>query len=167
MKSKMVRFGRAIVLSVLFFLSIFSLLGGHGNPASGWNTAHIWSGGLLLIGSAVHLGTNLDWVRAVFSRPASTLKKNALRNYRTDLGLMISGMICSLTGLLWLLLSVAGPALLRRWNGLHTLSGIFMIGLLGIHLGLHWNWMVKTARQLRTAERSVPEKALLADEAGS
>ena len=94
MKSKPVRFGRAIVLSIFFFVTVFSLLGSHDGSNSGWTNVHIWAGSLMLIGSAVHLATNLDWVRAVFSRPASSLKKRVRQNHRTDLGLFISGTIC-------------------------------------------------------------------------
>ena len=153
MKSKPVRFGRAIVLSIFFFVTVFSLLGSHDGSNSGWTNVHIWAGSLMLIGSAVHLATNLDWVRAVFSRPASSLKKRVRQNHRTDLGLFISGTICALSSVLWLLVpGNGGFAQFGRWSGLHTMSGIFMIVLMGIHLWLHRGWMVKTARQLRTNE---------------
>ena len=115
MKSKPVRFGRAIVLSILFFVTIFSLFGGRdGSDASTRNMVHIWAGSLMLIGSAVHLATNLDWVRAGFSRPMNSLKKRVRQNRRTDLCLFISGLICAIAGMLWLLLSQATPNLLER-----------------------------------------------------
>ena len=107
----------------------------------------------MLVGSAVHLGTNLDWVKAVFSRPAATIKKRIRQNRRTDLGLFISGAICTLTGALWLIPGTR-IILLERWNNLHTMSGLFMIVLMGVHMLLHWEWMVKTARQLRTDQSS-------------
>ena len=148
MKNKPVRFGRAIVLSILFFITLFSLFGTSDTPGErAFNMPHVVAGSLMLIGSFVHLGTNLDWVKAVFSRPASSLKKRTRQNRRTDLGLFISGLICTLTGVLWLIPG-ASIDLLERWNNLHTMSGLFMIVLLGIHLLLHWNWMVNTARQL-------------------
>jgi hypothetical protein len=155
MKSKPVRLGRAIALSILFFATMFSLFPGDGNPTLNWNTVHIWAGSLLLIGSAVHLGTNLDWVRAVFSRPTSNLKKRVRQNRRTDLGLFISGLVCTVTGAFWLV-SREISTFAERWSNLHTMSGVFMIVLLGIHLLLHWDWMVNTARQLRNQQ---PPKA--------
>jgi hypothetical protein len=153
MKSKPVRFGRAIVLSTMFFLTVFSLFGGHDGAGSETrNMVHIWAGSLMLIGSAVHLATNLDWIRAVFSRPAHSFKKRVRRNRRTNLGLFISGLICTVAGLLWLLFPGATPNLLVRWSRLHTMSGIFMIVLMGIHLWSHRDWIVNTARQLRNQQ---------------
>lgn len=163
MKSKPVRFGRAIVLSILFFITIFSLFGGDDGPSSATrNSVHIWAGSLMLIGSAVHLATNLDWIRAVCSRPASGLQKRVRQNRRTNLGLFISGLICTIAGLLWLLLPGATPNLLARWSRLHTLSGIFMIVVMGIHLWLHRDWMVKTARQLRNQQSPQADEQLTA-----
>ena len=67
MKSKPVRFGRALVLTMLTFITLFSLFGG-ASEAGTPKTVHIVAGSLMLVGSAVHLATNLDWVKAVFSR---------------------------------------------------------------------------------------------------
>jgi hypothetical protein len=140
-----------MVLSILFSITLFSLFGGDDQAEKvAQNTVHIVAGSLMLIGSAVHLGTNWDWVKAVFSRPANSFKKRLRQNRHTDLGLFISGLICAFTGILWLLLLGANPNILERWYNLHTMSGIFMIVLLGIHLLLHWGWMVNTARQLRS-----------------
>jgi len=152
MKSKPVRFGRAIVLSILFLITIFSLFGGP--DGTGWstqNTIHIMAGLLMLVGSAVHLGTNLDWIKAVFSHPAGSHKKRVRHNQRTDLGLFISGAICTLIGALWLIPGT-NPDMLERWKGLHTMSGLFMIVLMGLHMLLPWHWMVNTARQLRNQQ---------------
>ena len=151
MKSKSVRFGRAIALSMLFFTTMFSIFPGGSNPTSNWNTVHIWAGSLLLIGSAVHLGTNLDWVKIVLSRPANTLKKRVLQNRRTDLGLFLSGLVCMVSGGLWLVTREMST-FAERWSNLHTISGLFMIVLLGIHLLLHWDWIVNTTRQLRNQQ---------------
>jgi len=84
------RFINAIVLSVLFFLTVFSLIGVEQDAASAWTDIHIWAGGLMLIGAAVHLMTNLDWVRAVFLRPSKSLNLQTRRNKRTDLVLFIT-----------------------------------------------------------------------------
>ena len=46
MKSKPVRFGRAIVLSIFFFVTVFSLFGSHDGSNSGWTNVHIWAGSL-------------------------------------------------------------------------------------------------------------------------
>ena len=152
MKSKPVRFGRAIVLSMLLITCIVSLMIGERGQQSIWNDVHIWSSALLLTGAAVHLGTNWDWVKSVFSRPASELKQRIRNLRRTDLWLFISGGLCTIAGLAWL---VPGKemAVVERWAGLHRLAGMIMILVMVIHLLQHWNWMVQTARWMRDTQQ--------------
>jgi len=165
MKSKPVRFGRAIVLSILLFLTVFSLIGAHDNPHSGWSYVHGWTGSLMLIGAAIHLVTNLGWVKVVFSVPAHVLKKRVRQNRFTDLGLFLSGAICTLSGVLWLLVpGDGGFRQMERWSEMHTISGIFMIVLLGIHLWLHRSWMANTARQLQNQQPSKADGQIVVSE---
>lgn len=151
MKNKTVRFGRAIVLSILFITCIVSLIGVEGGQDSTWNDVHVWSGVLMLIGAAIHLGTNWDWVKAVLSHPLRELKQRIGRLRRTNLWLFVSGLLCMIAGLAWM---VPGDSLelVRRWANLHRLTGIIMILMLAIHLIQHWNWFVKTARWIRESQ---------------
>ncbi|MBI5950829.1 MAG: hypothetical protein HY865_04170 [Chloroflexi bacterium] len=142
MKTLPARFISAIILSILFFLTAFSLIGVEHGTTSVWTDVHIWSGSLMLIGAAVHLTTKLDWVRAVFSRPSKSLNLQTRRNKRTDLGLFITGSLCAVAGFRWLF----NP--LHHLNHLHTMSGIFMLLLMLPHLALHWQWLVNTIRHL-------------------
>lgn len=148
MKSKTVRFGRAIVLSGLFITCIVSLMGVRSGQESNWNDVHIWSGALLLVGAAIHLGTNWDWVKIAFSRPARELKQRTRRLRRTNLWLFISGSLCTIAGLACL---VPGRSLETVWR-LHRLMGIIMILVLVVHLIQHWNWLVKAARSMRVSQ---------------
>ena len=152
MKTKSVRFGRAIVLSMLFNTCIASLMIGERSQPSVWNDVHIWSGMLLLTGAAVHLGTNWDWVKSVFSCPGPDLKQRLRRLRCTDLWLFISGGVCTVAGLAWL---VPGkmPEIVSLWAGLHRITGIIMILVLVVHLIQHWNWMVQTARWMQDTQQ--------------
>jgi hypothetical protein len=156
MKNKTVRFGRAIVLSILLITCIISLVGVEDGQESTWNDVHVWSGFLMLVGAAVHLGTNWDWVKAVLSQPVRELKLRIRRLCRTNLWLFISGWLCTIAGLAWL---VPGNSLeiVGRWTKLHRLTGIIMILILVIHLIQHWNWFLKTARWIR--ESQLPKAA--------
>jgi hypothetical protein len=147
MKTLPARFINAIVLSILFFLTAFSLIGVEHDSTSFWTDVHIWAGSLMLIGAAVHLMTNLDWVRAVFSRPSKSLNLQTRRNKRTDLGLFVTGSICAATGFRLLF------APLHHLNHLHTMSGMFMLLLMLTHLALHWQWLVNTIRHLFGGKR--------------
>lgn len=142
MKSKTVQFFRSMFLSALFVVSTFSLIGVERSPDSGWTAVHVVAGSLLVLGSAVHLLSNRAWVKAVCHRPVGTLSRGVRRLWHTNLGLLIAGVICALTGVLWLV----SPIL--RLNRLHTLSGLLMIVVLFIHLILHFRWLVNTIRQL-------------------
>ena len=161
MKSTPVRLGRAIVLSILFFVTIFSLTGLERNPDSIWTAIHSWTGSLLLIGSTVHLLTNLGWIKTVFSKLDGALAKRARQNRRIDLGLFITGFICAVTAVLRLV----DPVAMDSMNRLHAMSGLFMIVFLGIHLLLHWPWLVNTIRQLR-ASGSHPSIGIPVESAG-
>lgn len=165
MKSKPVRFEPAIMLSILFFLTVFSLFGAHDNPSSGWSHVHGWTGALMLIGSTVHLIKKSNWIKAVFSRPANGLKKRVRQNRRTALGLFISGSICTFSGVLWLLIHEGGGFYqIEPWSELHTISGIIMIVLLGIHLWLHRGWIINTARHLRNHQPSKADGQIVVSE---
>ena len=142
MKTLPARFISAILLSILFFLTTFSLIGAEHHANSFWTDVHIWAGSLMLIGSAMHLTTKVDWIRAVFSRPSKSLNLQTRRNKRTDLGLFITGSICAVAGVLWLF----NP--LHHLNHLHTISGLFMLLLMLPHLALHFRWMTSAIRQL-------------------
>lgn len=142
MKTLPARFINAIVLSILFFLTAFSLVGAERDATSSWRDVHIWAGSLMLIGAAVHLMTNLNWIRAVFSRPSKSLNLQTRRNKRTDLGLFITGSFCGLTGALQLYIPI------ERLTHIHTMSGMFMLLLIFLHMALHFRWMSNTIRQL-------------------
>jgi hypothetical protein len=54
-------------------------------------------------------------------------------------------------------LGIALPASFS-WRGLHSLStNIFMLGL-GLHVALHWNWIVTTVKRIftRNGKQAVP-----------
>jgi hypothetical protein len=142
MKTLPARFISAIALSILFFLTVFSLIGIQHHANSFWTDIHIWAGSLMLIGSAMHLTTKVDWIRAVSSRPFKSLNLQTRRNKCTDLGLFITGSICAASGFLWLF------APLHHLNHLHTISGLFMLLLMFPHLALHFRWLVNTIRQV-------------------
>jgi hypothetical protein len=151
MKCKTVRFGRAIVLSILFIICSVSLIGVNSGQESTWNKIHIWSGMFMLVGAAVHLWTNWDWVKTTFSRPAQTMKQRIHCLRRTNLWLFISGTLCTIAGLAWMVFGRSLEAA-ERWATLHRLTGIIMILALVIHLVQHWNWFVKTARSMRETQ---------------
>jgi hypothetical protein len=56
----------------------------------------------------------------------------------------------------------------RLWEQLHHLGSDACVILIGLHLGLHWNWIVHTTRRLFTrgnVRRAGPSAARAASEA--
>jgi hypothetical protein len=147
MKTKIARFVRSICLSIVFVITIFSLFQGRNAENPTPNMTHIVAGSLLLIGSLVHTGTNADWVRNVFSRPASQLPKRVRTLRTTDLWLFVAGTACAATAVTWLLNTLGKD--IRFMRELHALSGLAMSLILLIHLLQHRGWLVNTFRILR------------------
>jgi hypothetical protein len=159
MKSRPVRFGRAIALSILFFTCVISLIIGEPGVKSVWNTIHIWSGSFLILGAVIHLGTNWDWVKAASLHPTRKLKQRVRRLRRTDLWLFVSGGLCTIAGVAWMIPETTfGSA--SCLFGLHRLTGIIMILTMVVHLAQHWNWMVQTARWMRESQEPKAEEHL-------
>jgi hypothetical protein len=58
----------------------------------------------------------------------------------------------AISGLVFLLPGEPASSVLgisyRAWNGLHTWSSLVMIAGVGVHLALHWQWMVSMTKQV-------------------
>jgi hypothetical protein len=153
MKSRTVRLGRSIVLSIIFVITFFSLLGGHGGRNPALASVHAIAGSLLLVGAGVHLGTNMDWIKAVYRRRASDLQGRLRSLRRTDTWLFISATLCAVAGMWWLIFPV-------HWTyELHTLSGLVMVVFLTVHLVQHWGWLVNTIHSMRKGTSTRPLQA--------
>jgi hypothetical protein len=153
MNHRTVKFGRSTVLSALFFLTTFTLPLGQRGVESTWNTIHIWAGSLLLVGAVVHLVSNLAWVKSVFSRPARELQRRVRQLRHSNLTLFLFSLLCAASGILWLI-PYLSPTLIVRVANFHRIAGALMAGFLGLHLLLHWRWLVAAIRQLSKAHGS-------------
>jgi len=101
-------------------------------------------------------------------RRVSTQTRN---NWLVDAALFLGALVSSITGIYFLYLPVGGyqggrnpfygvTILFQResWDDLHTWFGILMIVAAGIHIVLHWKWIVKmtsrTFQELSFMKRS-------------
>lgn len=83
----------------------------------------------------------------------------AKTNYWVDLATGVAGVVSAVSGLAFLwpgdpTSSVLGISL-RAWSGLHTWSSLALIAGVGVHLVLHWKWMVAMTRQMLAQKGSV------------
>lgn len=108
---------------------------------------HEWAGLAIGLFFIVHKILNWSWIKKV---TVCFLKKTAWRarlNYILDV-LLLAGMI---------LMILSGTAMAKTidfswldiggsrmfWRVMHTSSSFITLILFGIHLGLHWNWVLQ------------------------
>jgi hypothetical protein len=107
---------------------------------------HEWGGLAIALFFILHKALNWPWIKGVtraFFRPG--LKASVRLGYVVDVllllgfGLIIfSGMAIAKTiDFTWLLGSIRGGI----WWGLHLLASLLILVAVGIHVGLHWDWI--------------------------
>jgi hypothetical protein len=147
---------------LLLFVTVISLLPGEVQrsarstpPIQAWYLTHEICGGLMLVISALHLILHWDWIKAVLLSRKARLADGVCRNRATDLWLFVTAAPCTLAGVMFWPLPGIWPATLgllqHKWRELHNWSGTLMVMILGIHLALHWKWIVSAVRGLLPA----------------
>ena len=153
--------GLIAVLSGIYFLflPVGGFQGGR-NPFYGviifferhaWEDIHIWSSVIIMALAALHIPLHWQWIikmtktgfRSVFVK--SKLNKYSRFNLAINVLIGISGLICGLSGLYFLLLPMT-PVLIFTplvWDLIHAWSGVVMTAVGILHIGIHWKWIVK------------------------
>ncbi len=168
----------SILSGVYFlFLPVGGFQGGR-NPLYGliifferhtWGDIHIWSSVIIMALLALHIPLHWDLIvkmtktgfRSLIGR--GRLNNNSMFNLAINILIGISGLICGLSGLYFLLrpefLGVAAAASVwiftpLVWDLIHTWSGVVMTAAAILHFGIHWKWVLKVlgkyTRSLRT-----------------
>lgn len=120
-------------------------------------SVHEWLSLAILVPTLVHLVVNWDWVLRVCVRLFERIRTTSRVNLAVDAllfgaavtvmlsGLMVSQVIASAIGV-----TVATGGI---WSAVHSASAIGTIALLGVHVALHAQWMLRTLRDIgSTAE---------------
>jgi hypothetical protein len=126
------------------------------DPRSLGIAVHEWLTIALAGTVVVHLLLNWSWIVEVTKRLFAKGKGlNGSRvNYILNWAMFFDGVMIMLSGLMIsrAVMPALGLSLPENfsWRGLHSLStNLFMLGL-GLHIALHWNWIVSTAKRLFT-----------------
>lgn len=118
------------------------------NPHLTGNTIHEWLGFSFAAAIITHLLLHWTWMvrvgREFFRKLFHQSRLNFLVNtlfFITMTGSMFSGLLISKD-----VMSVLGIQLdvSRGWKSIHTLTSDASLILLGIHVALHWKWIVAT-----------------------
>ena len=108
---------------------------------------HQWLGVAIGVVAGYHLFTHWNWVKAVTDRFFKQTSLQARLYYVVDATALIGLAVIIVTGLVistWLDLALTNYAL---WKSLHVIASIGTLGAVVIKLGLHWRWIVTTARR--------------------
>jgi hypothetical protein len=129
---------------------------------------HAWTGVTILVGAVIHLALHWRWVTCMAQRFWVKTSSQARLNFGLDSLLFAVFSTTSLSGLvIWLVLFRGGyrggrnplhnAALfgLTRpdWLDLHRWAGLFMLLIVGIHLVLHWRWIICALRSYALVPR--------------
>ena len=108
---------------------------------------HEWAGLIIGLFFLIHKALNWTWIKKVTACLFKRSRSRAKLNYVIDV-LLLAGMI---------LMILSGIAIARTinfswlnlggsrifWRVMHTSSSLITLALFGVHLGLHWKWVVQ------------------------
>ena len=113
---------------------------------------HEWISILFLAPFLAHLLLHWRWIEKVSFRFFRGTSGMARFNYVLNALLFICMIVVMLSGVL--ISRAFLPALGipispdRFWSGVHDASANLLLLLLGVHLGLHWDWLNRTTKQV-------------------
>ena len=160
----------AILSGIYFlFLPIGGFQGGR-NPTYGinilfarhdWDIIHTWGGVFMIVAVLLHVVYHWSWVTmmarklaAMLSRRGSGLSKGARVNILVDAVIAISFLLAAISGVVFLFTpsakAVDAGFLFSRatWEVIHTWSGVALPMAAGIHLAIHWRWVVNVTGRM-------------------
>jgi cytochrome b len=146
-------------IRLLLDLSTFIALLTVSAPHFTGDAIHEWLGIALSGAIVVHLLLNWKWIVEVTSRLFTKSVKNLTFGYFLNWGLFISGIMTVLSGLMIskTVVPFFGLTLPQNmsWREVHSLSTNIIMVLMGLHVALHWNWIVSMFKKLIPAQRPV------------
>lgn len=134
-------------------------------------TIHEWLSLTLAAGLLTHLLLHWRWVYETIRRFFSRLARQARLNLLLNLALLIAFTLIIFTGLM--ISEEVLPFIGLRgvhggvWQRLHTTVSDLSIWLVGLHLALHWKWIVNATQKYMFGWLSKRKTAVLNDAAAT
>jgi len=121
------------------------------NPHMTGMSVHEWLG--IAFGGAIvtHLLLHWPWIVGITQRFFGQITNGARLNYLVNLLFFIDMTIIIFTGIM--ISESALPAMGITvasgfaWRGLHTTAANLALPILGLHVALHWRWIVNTTKR--------------------
>lgn len=120
---------------------------------------HEWAGLIICLFFALHIVLDWKFVKAVTLRFFKPLAGRPRLNYVLDWALLVGVVLVVVSGLpiariidfSWL---GFGRENMRYWRTMHTSVSMITLVVLGLHIGLHWKWvLVRFKRKPARASR--------------
>ncbi|MCG6186782.1 DUF4405 domain-containing protein [Maribellus maritimus] len=108
---------------------------------------HEWAGLIIGLFFLLHKALNWTWIKKVTMGFIKRCPRRARLNYVLDVLLLVGMFLMIFSGIAiaktidfsWL--NLGGSHMF--WRVMHTSSSYITLALFGIHLGLHWKWVVQ------------------------
>ena len=130
------------------------------DPRTSGIAVHEWLTIALAGTIVVHLLLNWNWIMEVTKRLFSKGLNGSRANYILNWLLFIDGILIMLSGIMIseAVIPTLGLTLPMNftWRSLHDMSANIALILMGLHLALHWSWIVSTVKRLFTGGAAQP-----------
>jgi cytochrome b561 len=114
---------------------------------------HEWLGIVFVAVVGLHLLVNWRWIVATLRRVMAGDSRRARINAALNGALFLTMAVTLFSGLVISAVALPpfglAPSNLRVWRPLHSLTASIALGLVGLHVGLNWDWIVGAVRKLR------------------
>jgi hypothetical protein len=150
---------------VIVLIGLIAYLASTNTPLTGI-FIHEWLCVALTVLFALHAALYWDWTVRVFKRFVRRLLDMSRLNFVLDVLLFLMFVAVMLTGVMESrvvlpTLGLSAPAGIA-WRILHSLTAKLLLLVVGVHVGLHWRWIVYATRQWlkpRPVRTEQPSKA--------
>ncbi len=119
-------------------------------------TSHEWLSIIFIIPIVTHLLFHWRWIVNVTRRFLLTLPRETRFNHLWDVLLFVvmtliifSGLLVSQEALPFLGISIKVDPF---WQAIHNITANLFLILLGIHIAMHWNWLLRVLRLPKASE---------------
>lgn len=137
-----------LILDIGTFLALLITM----DPRFSGLAIHEWLSLALAGAVVVHLLLNWEWIVNVTKRLFVRSTNGARVNYVLNWLLFIDGILLVLSGIM--ISESAMPALgivlpiNFAWRRLHDMSANLALLIMGLHIAMHWNWIVTTFKRV-------------------
>ena len=137
-----------LVLDIGMLLAMIFLIDTHGSGIA----LHEWVGLVIAPVLIFHMTLNWPGIVQVTRKLVRRLPVETRINYALNSLLfvvmviaIVSGVLISQEALPWMGFNVTGSS---TWRGIHSFSALFFLIIIGAHLAMHWQWIVRTIRRV-------------------